>query len=411
MFVYVSRANPAELNSLVAVTVFYQPLFFSHEMISFASGVPVPRLPKLRPMPFCRTPFPVRLVSRSSLSSSVKRVVFLGTPAVAASSLKRIWDASQTLRATEASPQFEIVAVVTQPPAPIGRKRVLTPSPVHALAEALGIEPVLTPASARDEIFLGALRELRPHLCVTAAYGNFLPQSFLDIPSLGTLNIHPSLLPKFRGAAPVPRALEEGVSETGVSVAFTELKMDSGPIVGQHRVQLDGSEQSPELLQSLFDIGSDVLISALPSVFTGEAASSAVKQDDQYQTHAPKLSKHEARLSFTENASRTHNKIRAFAGWPGTWAEFVVTDESTSEKHELVLKVLRSQVLRCEGGMCFGVHDVKLSECGKMLAVVCDDGSMLGLSIIQPPGKKAMDARSFWNGLRGKRLERKRVPH
>jgi len=169
------------------------------------------------------------------MSGGRKKVVFLGTPDVAARSLRRLIDAS---RADGAA--FELAAVVSNPPAKAGRKKQLQPSPVQALAEDEGI-PVLTPTGLLKKYedsaaFLDSMRELAPDLCITAAYGQFLPKSFLSIPKHGTLNIHPSLLPKFRGASPVPRALEAGVDVTGVTVLFTVFEMDAGPIVGQTEV-------------------------------------------------------------------------------------------------------------------------------------------------------------------------------
>ena len=157
-----------------------------------------------------------------------KKVVFLGTPDVAALSLELLLEASRRGIGGE----FDVVRAVSNPPARTGRKKVLQPSPVQALAESAGV-PVMTPAAARDDEFLAELESLEPDLCITAAYGQFLPQRFLDIPKLGTLNIHPSLLPRYRGASPVQRCLEAGEPETGVTVAFTVLKMDAGPVVRQ----------------------------------------------------------------------------------------------------------------------------------------------------------------------------------
>jgi methionyl-tRNA formyltransferase len=348
------------------------------------------------------------LCSASAAQAAPPRVVFLGTPAVAARSLQRLSTAAISSRGTEG--EFQLIAVVTQPPAPVGRRRLLTPSAVHTAAEEIGVPKVFTPVSARDPDFLADLSAMQPDLCVTAAYGNFLPQQFLNIPRLGTLNIHPSLLPRFRGAAPVPRALEAGVSETGVSIAFTELKMDSGPVVAQPRVVLSGSEQAPQLLESLFDLGTDTLISLLPLVFSEEAVRTAIPQDHGLASHAPKLTKEEGRLTFAENAVIVHNKVRAFAGWPGTFADFEI-NQAGFGKDEVQLKVLETRVLRPVGGMCLGVHDVKIADDGQMLVVTCDDGSAIGVTSVQPAGKSPMSATSFWNGLRGKPLGRKRVPH
>lgn len=331
-----------------------------------------------------------------------KRVVFLGTPQIAAQTLGRLATAAA---APDAS--FAIEAVVTQPPAPVGRKKVLTKSPVHKLAEELNVPNVLTPASARNGEFLEALMSMAPDLCVTAAYGNFLPQEFLDIPKYGTLNIHPSLLPQFRGAAPVPRALEKGVKETGVCVLYTVLKMDAGPVLARRIRPLEGHEQAPGLLTELFDTGTEALLDVLPKVWDGTAEME--EQDHSLATHAAKISKDEARLSFTENACIVHNKVRAFAGWPGTWGDFVLTGDKGTE--QVRLKIIESVVSRREGGMCLGVHDVSFDQENGLLIVTCDDGSRIGALTVQPAGKKAMDARSFWNGLRGKAVQRRHVPH
>lgn len=183
--------------------------------------------------------------------------------------------------------------------------------------------------------------------------------------------------------------------------------MDAGPIVAKCERPLEGNEQGPELLAELFETGVDALCDILPSVWDGSVIKTP--QDDALATHAPKLSKEEARLTFTENAHIVHNKVRAFAGWPGSWADFVVGEGDA--KTDVRLKVVRTKVLRAEGGMCLGVHAVRYDDENDCLAIVCDDGSKIGLLEVQPPGKKVMDARSFWNGLRGKSVERKRVPH
>jgi len=292
---------------------------------------------------------------------------------------------------------------------------VLTASPVHAAAEDLGL-PVFTPSGIMKKFpdsaaFLDSLRELGPDLCITAAYGQFLTKSFLDIPRYGTLNIHPSLLPKFRGAAPVPRSLEAGVKVTGVSVLFTALKMDSGPILAQETMALTGDEKADGLLPVLFDKGSDLLVSSLGRVWSGEARQDGhgcTLQDEKEATEAAKMTKDEGRLWFTENAVYMHNKVRAFAGWPGTSAEFVLDPDG--EKETLKVKIVSTRLLRPHGGMALGVHRLRLNEKGDAIVVTCDDGSQLEVTEIQPPGKKVMDARSFWNGLRGKPLERARVP-
>ena len=180
---------------------------------------------------------PVATASSDVATSSKRRVVFLGTPEVAATALGMLIDASRTRGEKNddvqyAEPSWEVSAVVTQPPALQGRgkKRQLTPSPVGALASKHRI-PVMSPEIAKDPDFLTALEALDPDLCVTAAYGQWLPKRFLDCPKFGNLNIHPSLLPRWRGASPVQRALEAGDEEVGVSVLWTVAKMDAGSSV------------------------------------------------------------------------------------------------------------------------------------------------------------------------------------
>ena len=218
------------------------------------------------------------------MSAAKRRVVFLGTPAVAARSLELLLGAS----AERGGGGFEVAAVVAQPPARSGRKMKLTASPVQTLAEARGIE-LLTPASAKEEAFLARLDELQPDLCITAAYGCFLPQRFLDLPKFGTLNIHPSLLPLYRGAAPVQRCLEAGDPLTGVTVAFTVLAMDAGPVLRQVERPLGGDEMADELLLELFEAGSEQLLDALPSVWDGSCEAALAPQDGERATKAAKV--------------------------------------------------------------------------------------------------------------------------
>ena len=344
------------------------------------------------------------------LSDSRKKIVFLGTPDVAARSLRLLIEASRAVAA------FDLSAVVSNPPAPAGRKKQLTPSPVKALAEAEGI-PVLTPKGLLKKFddsaeFLESMRNLAPDLCITAAYGQFLPEYFLAIPKYGTLNVHPSLLPKFRGASPVPRALEEGVDVTGVTVLFTVLEMDAGPIAAQTQFALKGREKADKLLPVLFDMGTDLLLKVLPEVFAGskrQEGVGCVLQDDAAATHAAKMSKEEGELWFTENAVYAHNKVRAFAGWPGTTAEFVINSQEPEEE-KIKVKIVTTRVRRKEGGAVLGVHQISCDDKANTLVVTCDDGSQLDVLEIQPPGKKPMDAKSFWNGMRGRRVERARVP-
>ncbi|KAJ4731683.1 Methionyl-tRNA formyltransferase, partial [Rhynchospora pubera] len=219
-------------------------------------------------------------------SAKKKNVVFLGSPQVSASVLDKLILASQASHSI-----FELAAVVTQPPSVRDRGRKnLMPSPVAQLALDKGFpqQLIFTPHRAGEENFLSNLKGVNPDLCITAAYGNILPQRFLDIPPCGTVNIHPSLLPLYRGAAPVQRALQDGVTETGVSLAYTIRALDAGPVIAYEKFQVDDSIKAPELLSILFDLGSGLLIRELPFILDGSAKVKALPQDDSNATLAPK---------------------------------------------------------------------------------------------------------------------------
>eukprot|EP00188_Purpureofilum_apyrenoidigerum_P001669 Plantae.Rhodophyta-Purpureofilum_apyrenoidigerum.ctg1944.p1 GENE.Plantae.Rhodophyta-Purpureofilum_apyrenoidigerum.ctg1944~~Plantae.Rhodophyta-Purpureofilum_apyrenoidigerum.ctg1944.p1 ORF type:complete len:374 (-),score=78.73 Plantae.Rhodophyta-Purpureofilum_apyrenoidigerum.ctg1944:1576-2697(-) len=333
-------------------------------------------------------------------ADSRRRVVFLGSPNFAAESLRK-------LRAAEEKLDIDVALVVTQPPQPAGRKRHLTPTPVHIVADELEIQ-VVAPMKASDPNFLEILKEKKPDLCITAAYGNFLPTKFLNVPKYGTLNIHPSLLPAFRGAAPVPRALEAGVDKTGVTVMFTVLEMDAGPIASQVEIELTGDEKAPDLLHHLFDIGIDEVIRIMPKVFAGEIQPQ--EQDGSKATHAAKMSKEEGTTAFTENAVRVHNKVRAFADWPGVWAEFI-SESPSGKREELRVKLLTTKVHKADGGPALGVHEIDIKAGDDAIRIVCDDGSVLDVLELQPQGRKPMTAKAFKVGLQNKTFSRKRIPH
>ena len=335
-----------------------------------------------------------------AMAAPPKRVVFLGTPSVAARSLELLLGAAK-----EGDSTFEVAAVVSQPPAPSGRKKKLTPSPVHTLAESMGV-PLMTPPNAKDDDFLTALADLEPDLCVTAAYGCFLPQRFLDIPKFGTLNIHPSLLPLYRGAAPVQRCLEMGDAVTGVTVAFTVLAMDAGPVLRQVERPLNGDELAPDLLLELFEQGTGLLVDALPSVWDSSCEATLIQQDGDKASKANKISNAEAELRLdTVSALVAHNRCRGFAGWsgPGTWTEFSLGDG----KPPVRAKLLKTCVVDGDtptGGGDGGESDrsVRLNKKDDVLEMTCSDGSVFGVTELTLPGKKPTNAKSFWNGLNGR---------
>ncbi|WVZ69249.1 hypothetical protein U9M48_018064, partial [Paspalum notatum var. saurae] len=349
-----------------------------------------------------------------SSGAGKKNLVFLGSPQVAASVL-------DTLLAASGSPDsaFQVAAVVTQPPAAKNRGRKLMPSAVAQLALDRGFpeELIFTPERAREamdyggngfivisdamqESFLSDLKDVKPDVCITAAYGNILPQRFLDIPPCGTVNIHPSLLPQYRGAAPVQRALQDGVAETGVSLAYTVRALDAGPVIACEKFSVDECIRAPELLGILFDIGSKLLINELPSILDGSAKEKAQPQDDSKATLAPKLNSEESWLSFDQEAKVLHNKVRAFAGWPGTRAKLQLVNQN-GESDLLEIKVITTKV----STSCDKVEDEnEILFSGSSLLIPCSGPTWLEVLELQLPGKKVTAARDFWNGLRGQKL-------
>nr|XP_007150872.1 hypothetical protein PHAVU_004G001300g [Phaseolus vulgaris]ESW22866.1 hypothetical protein PHAVU_004G001300g [Phaseolus vulgaris] len=241
----------------------------------------------------------------TTTTTNKKPLVFLGAPQVSSIVLDTLLDASASPHSS-----FEVAAIVTQPAArrDRGKKLALSPLATHALDRGFSPDLIFTPHKAGDDAFLSNLKALQPHLCITAAYGNILPTKFLDIPQFGTVNIHPSLLPLYRGAAPVQRALLDGVRETGVSLAFTVRALDAGPIIATETIQVDDQIKAPDLLDLLFRKGSDLLIRELPSILDGSARLKAQPQDDSKVTLAPKINPDESWLSFDKEASVVHNK-------------------------------------------------------------------------------------------------------
>ncbi|XP_010551967.1 PREDICTED: uncharacterized protein LOC104822436 [Tarenaya hassleriana] len=345
--------------------------------------------------------FNVSSPSSIAPSSKKKSLVFLGSPQVSVNVLEALLDASSASNSS-----FEVAGIVTQPPARRDRGRKVLPSPVaqFALDKGFPSDLIFSPEKAGEDSFLSALRDLQPELCITAAYGNILPTKFLKIPSLGTVNIHPSLLPLYRGAAPVQRALQDGVKETGVSLAFTVRKLDAGPVIASERFQVDDQIKAPELLSFLFSEGSKLLINGLPSLFDGSAKTNAIAQDDSKATLAPKIAPEEAWLSFDQEAVVLHNKVRAFAGWPGTRAKVEVLDDKSNQQNILELKIITTRV--CQDVLIQDDEQDYVAFNEDSLVFPCRGHTALEVLEVQLPGKKVVNAAAFWNGLRGQKLKK-----
>jgi methionyl-tRNA formyltransferase len=237
------------------------------------------------------------------------RLVFAGTPDVALPSLRALID----------SPHHDVIAVVTRPDAPAGRGRHVVRSPVGALADEHGIE-VLTPRRAGAPDFLARLTELAPDCCPVVAFGALLPQSALDIPRYGWVNLHFSVLPAWRGAAPVQAAVRHGDEISGATTFSIVKELDAGPVFGVLTEKVRDRDTSGDLLERLSVAGADLLLSTLDGIEDGSLR--AVEQPADGVTYAPKVSVDDARVDFSAPAQAVDRLVRAVTPEPGAWAEF-----------------------------------------------------------------------------------------
>lgn len=230
----------------------------------------------------------------------------MGTPDLAAT----------VLGALLGAPGMEIIGVVTQPDRPKGRDLKLQASPVKQIALKANL-PVLQPQKARDEAFVAELRDLEPELIVVAAFGQILPKVILDLPRLGCLNVHTSLLPKYRGAAPIQRAIANGDSETGVTIMKMDVGMDTGDILTQRATPIDASDNGQTLHDRLAQLGAELLIGTIPAYMAG--AIQPRPQQNELATHAAKIKKEDGHIDWQLPAQTIWNRLRAFTPWPGAF--------------------------------------------------------------------------------------------
>jgi methionyl-tRNA formyltransferase len=235
------------------------------------------------------------------------RVVFMGTANLSCNSLRALIE----------SPAFQVVAVVTQPDRPKGRELKLQPSPVKELALQASL-PVLQPERAREETFLGALRDLRPDLVAVAAYGQILPKNILDLPRFGCLNVHTSLLPRYRGAAPIQWAILNGDAETGVTIMKMDAGLDTGDILTQATTPIHPDDTSETLHARLAALGAELLVRTIPDYVAGKVA--ARPQPTEGVSHAPKIKKQDGHIDWNQAAHAIWNRVRGLVPWPGAFS-------------------------------------------------------------------------------------------
>ncbi len=287
--------------------------------------------------------------------------------------------ACASLEALTGQPDFAVAAVVTQPDRPKGRDLKLQPSPVKEVALRAQL-PVLQPERARNEGFIQELRELRPDLIVVAAYGQILPKAILDLPRYGCLNVHTSLLPKYRGAAPIQWAILEGEAETGITIMKMDAGLDTGDILTQERTTILAEDNSQILHDRLAQLGAALLVQTIRDYIAGKITPRP--QPTEGATYARKITKEDGRLDWTKPAQVLWNRMRAFTPWPGAfthlpdqprphllkiWQAEIVDQSSApgdilqADKTGIVVacgeKALRILNLQREGGRRMSAHD------------------------------------------------------
>ncbi|MEK9158428.1 MAG: methionyl-tRNA formyltransferase [Patescibacteria group bacterium] len=275
---------------------------------------------------------------------------------------------------------YRVILVVTPPDEPAGRSRVLQPSPIKIAAQALGLT-VAQPPNLNQELGI-----MNYELGVVCAYGKLIPKKLLDIPKYGTLNIHPSLLPKYRGASPIQAAILGGDKETGVSIMKLDAKMDHGPIVVQETIKIDPEETAVELNRRLAEVGAKLLIKIIPQYLNGENKSE--KQDDAKATYTKILNREDGKINWTRSADEIYNQWRALQPWPGVFFEI------RNPKSEIRIKLLKMKLgekTKQEPGE-FIILDKK------RLAVACAKNQSIEILELQPEGKKPLTAEQFING-------------
>ncbi len=291
------------------------------------------------------------------------RLIFMGTPAFAVPTLDAVLQAGH-----------EVAAVYTQPPRPAGRGKALSPSPVQRRAESAGIE-VRAPLSLRDPVEQQAFADLGADAALVAAYGLILPPAVLAAPRFGCLNVHASLLPRWRGAAPIQRAIEAGDAETGISIMQMERGLDTGPVFLKRAIPI-GTRNHGELTELLAGLGAAMMLEVLGQIPDLEAE----PQDDGLATYAPKIDKKEARIDFTRAAEEVERQVRAFAPTPGAWFEY------GGER----IRLLAAELTDAEGE-----PGTVLDE---RLSIACGSGAVVPTRL-QRPGRAAMDAGALLRGF------------
>lgn len=311
------------------------------------------------------------------------RIVYMGTPEFAAVALDAIVK------------EHEVVAVITQPDKPQGRNRKLVPTPVKVKAQAYDI-PVYQPVKIREEESVQMIRDYNPDVIVVAAYGQILPESILNIPKYGCINIHASLLPKYRGAAPIERAIIDGEVMTGVTTMYMEKGLDTGDMIEKAEVPITGEDTGATLHDKLAEAGAALILTTLAKLEAGTVT--RTKQDDAQSCYAAMLTKELGRMDFTRPAVELERLIRGLNPWPCAYTTIDGKNVKLYKAEVINLDAQMRQTLQEKSEQTLTFTPGEIVEVAKKYFVIaCGEGS-LRVRNLQPEGKKAMDTSAYLNG-------------
>lgn len=302
-------------------------------------------------------------------------IVFMGTPAFSVPILRMLHEEG-----------YEILAVVTQPDRPVGRKKVLTPPPVKEEAVRLGL-PVIQPEKLRGSEELEQILALQPDLVVTAAFGQILPKPLLDAPPLGCINVHASLLPLYRGGAPIHQAIIDGQPTTGVTIMYMAEKLDAGDIISQREISIEETDHTGSMFEKLSEVGRELLKDTLPSII--ERTNERTVQEESKVTYAHNISRENERINWQQSARTIYNQVRGLHPWP---VAYTTLEESN-------VKIWWAQIGQtahhATPGEVIAIHKDSFE-------IATGEGGSIAVLDLQPSGKKRMSAEEFLRGTGSK---------
>lgn len=302
------------------------------------------------------------------------KIVFMGTPEFSVGVLQMLHDEG-----------YDVQAVVTQPDRPVGRKRVLTPPPVKQRAVELAI-PVIQPEKLTGSAELQEILDLQPDLIVTAAFGQLLPKELLDAPELGCINVHASLLPKYRGGAPIHQAIMDGENETGVTIMYMVEKLDAGDMISQVTVPITDEDDTGSMFEKLSEAGTQLLKETLPSIVSG--TNERTVQNEEYVTFARNISREQERIDWQCSARGIFNQVRGLHPWPVAYTTFAGDQ----------VKIWKGELADYEADAQPG----EIIALEKARIIVQTGDGAYAVTDLQPAGKKRMEAAVFLNGIGSK---------